>query len=421
MEINREFENGVGLYTCTDSTAHGFCLSLWVRRGSMHEPEAHPGLAHFLEHAIFRNISERMGGRLYETLNQRALTFDACTYDGYVRFYISGPVRYFQDGLALLMDVLARLDLSLEGLDLERRRVKAEILEKDDENSADFQARRRVWAGTPLARPLMGTSSSLNRMGFDALRTEHGRWFSAGNFFFCATGNIPDVEALGRVVSELRPAVSDSKTPWLAPVPDGFFHRNAQIEVEDRDYTWVRFCFDADTARYREAEIMVLCDWLFSESGKFYMALSENTGMVYGVDDYFERYANIGNLCFDFEATQRQMTPAIEAAVDLLDAIKEGRDGEVEAVKQNIIEGMDVRYDDYVGFNHAWGYDNGLKRCGYGNLAERKADYAAIRPERIRQIAREIFIPENLLLFIRGNRRRIHVESVRALLLRLSD
>ena len=75
MDFNGKLENGVELYTSLNPALRGFCLSLWVRRGSMHDE--HHGLAHMLEHVTFRCISERMGGRLYETLAGLGLDFDA--------------------------------------------------------------------------------------------------------------------------------------------------------------------------------------------------------------------------------------------------------------------------------------------------------------------------------------------------------
>ena len=103
MDFNGKLENGVELYTSLNPALRGFCLSLWVRRGSMHDE--HHGLAHMLEHVTFRCISERMGGRLYETLARLGLDFDASTFTGYVRFEMSGPVERFREaGFAVWMD-----------------------------------------------------------------------------------------------------------------------------------------------------------------------------------------------------------------------------------------------------------------------------------------------------------------------------
>lgn len=420
MDINQTFENGVALYTGLCDNVHSFCLSLWVRRGSLHDPEKHYGLAHFLEHVVFRNISVRLDNQLYAMLGRMCLCFDGCTYSGYVRFEISGPSRYFEAAMDILLMTLLPIDVSIDQLDLERRRVKAEILENDDENTADYYAHSLVWKGTPLVHSIIGTPDALNRIGFDRLKQEHARWFSKGNFFFCATGNIPQMDQLVERLEAIVPFESDAVVSSVVPLPEGFFKRNAQIDVQDKDYTWLRFCFDLDTAHHRIEEYVLLREWLFGRSARFYMDLSENTGLVYGVDDCFEGYENIGSLCFDFEVAGKQCMPAIQAVVQLLNDIKHGGDETLINKQKAYIENMDIFREDPEYFNDLWGYDNGLKGCGYANIEACKAEYAAILPEQIYQLAREVFRPENLVLVVRGNKRRLCVDDMRKCLLLLS-
>lgn len=420
MDFNREFKNGVGLYTCENPEMHSFSLGLWVRRGSMHEPREHHGLAHFLEHAVFRNIRALMDGKLYQELSRLALSFDASTYCDHVAFEISGPSRHFEAAADILMMVLQPLNLTVEALDLERKRIKAEILEDDDENSLDAQASKIIWKGTPLARTISGTQASVNRIGFEALQQEHDRWFSRGNFFFCGAGCMPGLEKLAARIEALEPTGTAEVSDGCAEVPEGFFHRDAAVEVEDKDYTFLRFCFDADMRWYSEKECMMLREWLFGESGPFYMQLSEDTGITYSVKSFFARFANIGNFCFEYETDKKQMMVSVEKVIEILNGIQAVSDETLEEACRSYVDYTDFEKDNCCDYCYTWGYDNGLKRCGYQNHEARKADYLAVKPERIRQMAKEIFQPDNLLLYIRGNERRIKKEEVRSILLKLN-
>ena len=200
----------------------------------------------------------------------------------------------FSLGLDILMMALEPPTLSLSGMNMERRRIQTEIREEDAPESADAFANGAVWRGTQLARSIAGTNHSTNLIGFDDLRAEHARWFSRGNFFFCATGNVPDPEALWERLSAVAP-LGNAPVVEAAPVPPAFFHRDAAIEVQDRAYTWLRFCFDVDAARHSEAEMSCLLEYLLGDVGAMYLALSEDTGLVYDLNDYYERFSNIGN------------------------------------------------------------------------------------------------------------------------------
>lgn len=419
MDINRTFENGVGLFTCENPGASSFCLELWVRRGSMHEPKEHHGLAHFLEHVVFRNIRGMMDGQLYHELNRLALSFDASTYCDHVTFEVSGPSCHFDEAVDILMMVLKPLNLSVEALDLERKRVKAEILEGDDENGMDACVFKEVWKDTPRARTISGTQASVNRIGFKALQDEHDRWFSAGNFFFCGAGNMPGLDKLAARIEALEPGNAVSPADGMAEKPADFFRRDARIITEQKDYTYLRFSFDADTSRYTEPECMILRDWLFGESGPFYMQLSEDAGLTYDVNSVFDRFANIGCFFFEYETDKKLMMSSIEKVIEILNDIPNVSDDTIETVCRSYVLNADFVKDDCVDYCYTWGYDNGFKQLGFRNHEERKTAHLAIKPERIRQMAREIFKPENLVLYIRGNERRIKKEEIRSILMKL--
>ena len=419
MDFNGTLNNGVELYTCLNPALRGFCLSLWIRRGSMHEPGDAHGLVHFLEHAVFRSISERMGGRLYAQLTARGLCFDASTFVNYVRFEMSGPAEAFQAGLDILMMALDPPALTLEGLNMERRRIKTEIREEDAAESSDAFANSMVWRGTQLARNIAGTAHSVNLIGLDSLRAEYARWFSRGNFFFCATGHVPDVPALLARVGGIAPG-SAAPVVEAAPVPPGFFRRDARVIVQDRGYTWLRFCFDVDTSRHSEAAFMNLEEYLLGDVGRLYLALSEDTALVYDLNDDFERYANIGNLSFEFEVEPRRAGEAIDCVVAALNGAKEAGDDALEAAKQCGIYGDWLKEQAVCTFNNIWGFDNGIRHGGFRSAEQRLEAYRAVTPEEMRQIAREAFRPENAVLCARGSRRRFDADGARQRLLRLA-
>jgi len=300
-------------------------------------------------------------------------------------------------------------------MNMERRRIQTEIREEDAQESADAFANGWVWRGTQLARSISGTNHTTNRIGFQALRDEHARWFSRGNFFFCATGNVPDVGKLMSRLGAIEPG-SVATVVEDAPVPPDFFHRGAAIHAQDRGYTWLRFSFDADTARHSEMAYMNLEEYLLGDVGKLYLALSEDTGLVYDLSDDFERFANIGCMSFEFEVEPGRLYEAVDAVVGALEETKCATDAALEGAKAGGIRNDIIKRDYVCTFNNQWGYDNGMRHCGFETLDQRTAAYAGVRPEEIRRLAREVFTTANLTLCIRGNKRRIDTERIRGIL-----
>lgn len=421
MDINRVFENGVGFYTCENPNMNSFCLSVWVRRGSVHEPRENHGLAHMLEHAIFRNIQTMMKGNLYAELSRLALSFDACTYYDHVTFEISGPSGHFDAAADILMMIFQPLNLSVSALDMERKRVKAEILEGDDENSFDSRVLREIWKDKPMARTIIGTESSVNLIGFEALDKEYKRWFSVGNFFFCGAGNMPGLKKLGERIAMLQPGKDAPPEKGMMDIPEDFFHRDGKIVIELKDYTYLRFAFDVDTSRYTEPECMILRSWLFGTDGPFYMKLSEETGVTYTINSSLDRFANVGSFYFEYETDIKLLTRSMEIVVQILNETKNVPDEIIETVCRACAFDADFVRDNCADYCYIWGHDNGYKNMGFQSHEARKAAYISVKPERIRKMAKEIFRSDNLTLYVCSSKRKNDEKILREIIMQLES
>ena len=51
--------NGIELYSLTNSALKSFCLSLYIKAGSIFEKESENGISHLFEHIVFRNIKNK--------------------------------------------------------------------------------------------------------------------------------------------------------------------------------------------------------------------------------------------------------------------------------------------------------------------------------------------------------------------------
>ena len=75
--------------------------------------------------------------------------------------------------------------------------------------------------------------------------------------------------------------------------------------------------------------------------------------------------------------------------------------------------------DEAVDFNSLWGYDNGLRHCGFKSAGDRLAAYMAVGVSELRDLAREVFVPQNLVYCVQGSRKRLREEKLRERLMKL--
>lgn len=405
------------VYAYRNAALHGFCLSLYVRAGSMYETAEENGVSHCLEHMVFRNVNRSMNGELYKFLDRCGLSFNAVTYKELVQFYIVGATEHFDDAVTVFSHIFDPMDLPRSEIEPEIRRIKSEIREADEFTCLDYFADGCVWEDTSLARSILGPVGNLNRMGSRFLADAARRMFSGNNMFFYVTGNVSDA-ALSRFCSSVPPL--EATVPLRqndAPLPRSFCRRPHRIFLKNSDETVVRFSFDFDSARYSHAELMLLYDILFyGECGKVFRELSERTGLIYSFDSSIERFRNGGVIHLKYEVRQNDLYRSVELVRNLLNELKRGITDELETVRPLYLDNGDLMLDNAEDLNWNRAYEVHFLNCPYPTHEARKQAFAAVQPQRIAQIAREIFRRDNLTFAMKGNRRRVDCDLLESVL-----
>lgn len=412
-EQHRVSSNGISVYSYKNEALHGFYISLFVRAGSMYESGSESGITHFFEHCAIRNLNKLYGDKLYEKLDRMGMELGASTYSEMVQFYISGASKHFGEGARLLTDLFSDITLSSSEIDAERKRIKAEIRESDDKRSLNTFTASSVFGGTSLEYSILGTNSSIDKIGKVRLAEFSKKALCRENVFLYVTGCFTDSD-IDEILSILdkKHIISGALHENIAPVPEKFAKRDSAVFVKNADFTMCRLSFDLDMTRYSVAETDLVYDMLLSgNNSKLFIELSEKRGLCYDLGGGCERYKNIGELYFTFEVKKSDLYDALKTVVEVLNSMKHKPD--VDSVKAGYVDNAYMLYDDSCELNFTFGYDNHIMDEKYSSIDERKMRYENITSERIGAIARGLFLPRNLTVTIKGDKKSISTEKIK--------
>ncbi len=192
------------------------------------------GMAHFLEHLVFK------GGQKYddyrkvnETAERMGAVLNAYTSHDLVAFHITCRAEVAGDAIDLLTDFVGRPKIDAEELDRERGVVIQEIARAHDQPSvvAEHLIDRAAFGEHPLGRPVLGPADHLRTFTRDAIVAFRSRQWAGsrgGAFLVGNLSHLPDdtdlAEAFGRFPS-ISPDGGTEPAPSFAP----------QTLVEPRD------------------------------------------------------------------------------------------------------------------------------------------------------------------------------------------
>ena len=190
--------NGMTVIIKPDKRAPTVAHMLWVRVGSMDEVDGTSGVAHALEHMMFKGTATVKPGefsRRVAALGGRENAFTSRDSTGYYQQIPSGKL---EDVMKLEADRFANNQWADDEFKREIEVVKEERRSRTEESPRALmyeQATAMTFTASPYRRPIVGWMSDLDAMTPNDLRDFHKRWYVPGNAALVIAGDVDVAEA----------------------------------------------------------------------------------------------------------------------------------------------------------------------------------------------------------------------------------
>ena len=176
---------------------------VWLRAGTTQEPEEWSGMAHFLEHMIFKGTDALPPGVFDREIENRGGMTNAATSHDYAHYFLTTAAPYLKDTLPCLAELLLNAAIPEDEFVREREVVLEEIRScYDDPDWIGFQAlSESVYQCHPYGRSVLGTESELMQHSPEAMRCFHRSLYQPENMTVVVVGGIAQEPAL-EIVSQ---------------------------------------------------------------------------------------------------------------------------------------------------------------------------------------------------------------------------
>ena len=174
---------------------------VWVRAGAIAEPTEWSGMAHFLEHMIFKGSPKIMAGEFDWLIENTGGIANAATSYDYAHFYLTTAAPHVEQTLPALADILLRANIPDEEFIREREVVIEEIYScNDDPDFLGFQALcQNTYQHHPYRRSILGDKELLLEHTPNQMRCFHRTHYQPENMTIVIVGNIEQEKALALV------------------------------------------------------------------------------------------------------------------------------------------------------------------------------------------------------------------------------
>ena len=266
--------------------------------GARAERSDENGVAHFLEHLVFK------GGERYsdyhevnETAERMGAILNAYTSHDLVAFHITSRAEVAAEAIDLITDITGRPLIDPAELERERGVVIQEIARANDQPAtvAEHLIDQAAFGDHPLGRPVLGGEDHLRGFSREAIVAfRERRWSPArgGAFLVGNTDHLPDDEALDEAFARF-PAFAQA--PAFDPAPAQ--RAATMVEHRDTNQSHLRLLYrpEIDSRDARQRAALTIYSTLLGGSmgSRLFDELREQRGLCYSVWAVDHSFADI--------------------------------------------------------------------------------------------------------------------------------
>lgn len=205
-------------------------LNLWLNVGSYIESDAINGMAHFLEHMVFKGTDRLPAGEFERLVEERGAVTNAATSQDYTHYYITTAPKDFAELAPLQIEVVLNPSIPDDAFEREKLVVLEEIRRCED------NPRRRIYQramevgfeSLPYRRPVLGPEFVIEDMQPQQMRDFHRSWYQPRSMTAVAVGNLP----VDELIEIIALGVDQSSQGDLSFPPRFFPGQSANVEKE---------------------------------------------------------------------------------------------------------------------------------------------------------------------------------------------
>ncbi len=295
MVVRDVLDTGLRLMTEAIPHVRSVSIGVWLARGSRHEGEAWPGIAHFVEHMLFKGTESRSAEDIAQSVDSIGGQMDASTGKENANYSMKVLDEHLPIAVDILSDIVLRPRFADEDVQREKNVVVEEIkmVEDTPDDLVHELFLQRFWGGHPLGNPILGTRESIEALTSASLREYFAEAYTAGNLMVAAAGNLQHAQVRALVEQAFAGVSRAGKLPVDTP-PTGA----PLVLVRNKDLEQSHICLGGPAYPQNHAEryaALVFNTVLGgSMSSRLFQNVREKRGLAYSVGSGLSAFRDAG-------------------------------------------------------------------------------------------------------------------------------
>ena len=404
MVVREVLGNGLRLITETMPHVRSVTLGVWLTRGSRHESDERGGIAHFVEHMLFKGTDTRSAEDIAQAIDSIGGQLDAFTAKEYASYYIKVLDEHVPLAVDLLTDIVRRPAFVADEIEREKKVILEEIkmVEDTPDDLVHELFTQHFWEGHPLARPILGSRETVEALNRDTLLSYFGGAYVASNMVISAAGNVEHAR-----VRELIEEAFGDLTPRGEPFSEAAPRVSPQVVTRTKELEQSHICLGTNSYPQSHADryVSYILNTVLggSMSSRLFQNIREKRGLAYSVFSGLSAYRDAGNITIYAGCANEAVGEVVDLCVEELRGLKRTpvADSELRRAKDHLKGSLMLSLENTASrMSHLARQEIYFER--HFGLDETLAGVEAVTAEDIQRVAGDLFSNGSLAATIVG-------------------
>ena len=330
--------------------------ALSIKCGTRDEQGYHGGLAHFLEHTIFKGTEKKSAAVINSYLDRFGGELNAFTTKEEIVIHATVLKEDLHKAATLLFELATSPKFPQQEIETERGVVIDEIHSYKDSPSEDIYDKfeEMLFEGHPLSGNILGTVASVKRITRDELLRFAKEKFTPERMAFSIVADI-DEKKLEKEAQKLCKQFFNEYTTTETPAPEKVEHNYVPFDKTLNKRNHQANCIIGGPAPslYQERErlaTVLLCNILGGPANNAILnsILREKNGWVYGVECSYTQFADTGMVAISIGCDKANLDKCVEATYKELRKLQAEplSDRKLKAAKKQLLGQLAISSDN---------------------------------------------------------------------------
>jgi predicted Zn-dependent peptidase len=315
-------------------------ISAAVRFGSGFESDKLKGMAHFIEHSVFKGTKKRKRQQIAEEIEKKGGVINAYTDEEMTNFWVKLRSQHFDTGMDVISDIILNPLFPKKEVDMERKTILEEIkMFHDQPKYYVVQKLREQLFAPPFGLPALGNPKAISKMSRAVLTRYHNIYYAPSNIVISIVGDA-DVDRIWNNSKKFFAKGQVQKQivqPVLAATPGNFEKIAEARKGIDQAHIALGFHVPSKSDKLRYAAEIFNSALGAGMSSKLFQEVREKKGLAYDIGSWLDQGKDFG-YCFVLAGVPKGKHETVKKIIlDEVSNFKNWNSKELDEAKEALI------------------------------------------------------------------------------------